>query len=359
MDSRAPRVLVTGVGSNIGQGIVKALRLALPAAHLVGTDASATAGGFFACESAFVLPRASEAGYAAALERAVRSERVELILIGSHAEALVMARLAPALEAATGVRIPVSTPDVVEACVDKWRTVEWLRAGNCRWPRSILGAESSADDLARFADLVGLPLVVKPRDGQGSRGVRVVGDAAELAAAVAATPGAIVQEHIGSDDEEYTVALLADRHGQVQSLTAMRRVLSAGTTVLAETGRFPEVEEEAARIGAVFGLRGPSNVQLRLGSEGPVAFEVNPRFSGTTALRALAGWNDVAAAVRHFLYDEPIVLQPPRAGRVTRHWDEVFVPADEAAAVGHQGTWRASLGSGVRHLSLYPAPKRS
>jgi carbamoyl-phosphate synthase large subunit len=138
----------------------------------------------------------------------------------------------------------------------------------------------------------------------------------------------------------------------------MRRVLSAGTTVLAETGRFPDVEEEAARIGAAFGLRGPSNVQLRRGADGPVAFEVNPRFSGTTALRALAGWNDVGAAVRHYLYGEPIALQPPRAGRITRHWDEVFVPADEAAAASREGTWRASPGSGVRHLSLFPAPRR-
>jgi carbamoyl-phosphate synthase large subunit len=359
MDARTPRVLITGVGSNIGQGIVKALRLEFPAARVVGTDANPTAGGFYACDAAFLLPRANDPEYGAALERVMLAESIELVLSGSHFEPPVLARLRPALEAATGAAVLVSPPDVVDTCVDKWRTVERLRAARgCRWPRTLLGENASAAELDDFARDVGLPLVVKPRDGQGSRDLHIVKSLAALAATVAATPRALVQEHLGSDDEEYTVAILSDEIGRVQALTAMRRVLAAGTTVLAETGHFAEIEAEAARIAAALGLRGPSNVQLRRTERGPVAFEVNPRFSGTTALRALAGWNDVAAAVRHFLYHEPIAMDPPRPGRITRHWDEVFVPMEEADAVLRDGSWRPSPDSGVRHLALYPPPSR-
>jgi len=52
------------------------------------------------------------------------------------------------------------------------------------------------------------------------------------------------------------------------------------------------------------GLRGPCNIQGRWTPEGMLFFEVNPRFTGITHVRALMGYNEVEAAVRMFALGE-------------------------------------------------------
>ncbi len=348
---RNPRVLVTGVGSNVGQGVAKALRAAFPGAFLLGTDCAPLSAGFFALDEGRVLPSADGPGYVAALKEVCLTAGIELVLVASHGEVLAVARARADLEASTSARVVVSAPEAVERCIDKYATVECLRAAGCAFPQSTVDTRPEA--LTGFLSMVGLPVVVKPRRGQGSKRVSVVSSAAQVREACDSTPDPIVQEHLGSTDEEYTVAVLADRDGRVASATAMRRTLSGGTTVVAETGSFPEIVAEAARVAVALGVIGPVNVQMRLTSRGPVTFEVNPRFSGTTGMRALAGWNDAAAVVRHFLWDEAIALAPPRPGRVLRYYDEVFVPEESAHACVTNGGVRADSRRALDVLTLF------
>jgi carbamoyl-phosphate synthase large subunit len=57
-------------------------------------------------------------------------------------------------------------------------------------------------------------------------------------------------------------------------------------------------------------VKGPANIQLRVHSDGTIKiFEVHPRFSGTTSIRAQAGFNEVDLAIRNFLLNEPITRQ--------------------------------------------------
>ncbi len=352
---RAPRALVTGVGSNIGQGVAKALRAAFPDAFIAGTDREALAAGFFALDRGRALPSSEHETYVDRVVEACVEDGIEIVLVGSHGELGPLARARDAIQERSGALVLVSAAARVERCVDKHALVEHLRASGLAHPRSTVDA--SERGLHELAGEVGFPLVVKPRRGQGSHDVRVVADRDQLARAVAGTRDPIVQEHLGSPDEEHTVAVLCDRHGKAGAVTAMRRTLLAGTTVVAETGRFEGVESEAVRVAESLDLVGPVNVQLRTTERGPVTFEVNPRFSGTTGMRALAGWNDVAAAVRHFLDDEPIHLAPPRAGRVVRYYDEAFLPAAWVARCASGGGFvRADDDEPVEVLRLFDSP---
>ena len=74
-------------------------------------------------------------------------------------------------------------------------------------------------------------------------------------------------------------------------------------------GRFVHDDGIAAacqRLATALGSRGPLNVQLRRDGEALLPFEVNPRFSGTVALRALAGVNEVDALIRRELLGEEV-----------------------------------------------------
>ena len=290
--------------------------------------------------------------------RALGDHSVDLVLIGSHAEAPRMARLREELEQRTGAVIAVGPVDAVDAWIDKDRTAQRLRAAGCHYARSIVSSSPRlSHQVVQLVEQIGFPLVVKPRSGQGSRGVGIVRTMDQLERATAALAAPLIQEYLGDEDSEYTTAVLADRAGTIAGTVTMRRQLVAGTTVVAEIGDHPEIAAECRRVIRALGLCGPGNVQMRMTERGPVTFEVNPRFSGTTAMRALAGWNDVAAVVGHYLHGEPMQVGPARPGRVTRFYDEVFVPADEVAEIAATGRWpgesRPERGSGIDSLSLF------
>jgi carbamoyl-phosphate synthase large subunit len=109
--------------------------------------------------------------------------------------------------------------------------------------------------------------------------------------------------------------------------------------VAAELGAFPEVGEVAGAIATALGPLGPCNVQLRIHDGRPVPFEINPRFSGTTALRARMAFNEVEAALVHFVQGMPVPpLEPRTDGVVLRYWNELYVPAeavDQVTRTGH------------------------
>ena len=55
-------------------------------------------------------------------------------------------------------------------------------------------------------------------------------------------------------------------------------------------------------------------------------FEINPRFSGTSGIRYLYGFNDAEMAFEQACLGQPIVQPALRPGVVMRYWNEVHVP---------------------------------
>ena len=95
-------------------------------------------------------------------------------------------------------------------------------------------------------------------------------------------------------------------------------------------GSYPEIAETAVAIAEAIGSRGPINVQGRLTVDGEfVPFEINPRFSASTYLRALAGFNEVDRHVRALCGLAPQTLLEMRAGWYMRGLSEVVVPDSE------------------------------
>jgi len=73
-------------------------------------------------------------------------------------------------------------------------------------------------------------------------------------------------------------------------------------------GDFKEIREFCERISDIVGAEGPLNIQCRKTSNGVIPFEINPRFSGTTSLRSLVGFNELDFLIRYKMYNEI----PPR-----------------------------------------------
>lgn len=320
------QVLVLAVGGNVSQGILKALASCSLPTRVIGTDISEFQMGLYTVDRGYIAPHAAAPGFIDWLVSLCSKERTDVILTGCEPVLRVLAPIRGQIEDATGALCLVCPPEVWTLCDDKYRTRNWLEEQGFLYPAYAAAEDSAAID--RLVGICGFPLIAKPRVGGGASGIFVVQDHEDLAYA-ARKSGYMLEEYLGTDDQEYTVGCFCDRDGVVRGSIAIWRELLAGTTYRAQVGPYPEVRRAACEIVGALHTIGPCNVQMRMTGRGPVCIEINPRFSGTTPIRAAMGFNEVEASLRHFLLGETSVFLPEvTSGVALRYWNELYVPIE-------------------------------
>jgi len=315
-------VLVLGVGGNVSQGILKSLAVSNLRVRVVGACISHLSLGLYTTDRAYVSPPANDPAFIEWLLQVCEAEKVNAILSGVEPVLGVLSQHAAHIKELTGAVCVVSTPECLAISDDKFITCQWLEQNAFNFPLYADGADTIA--LQHLVETCGFPLIAKPRRGKGAHGIFTVHDADDLAY-ITRRGGYVVQECLGDDASEYSVGCFCDRDGQLRGTLALHRELLEGTTYRAEAGDFPMVRAEAERIARALKAMGPCNIQIRVSNNRAVCFEINNRFSGTTPARARLGFNEVEAALRHFVLNEPAVDLPLITnGVMLRYWNEMY-----------------------------------
>jgi carbamoyl-phosphate synthase large subunit len=317
------KVLVTGAGALLGQGILRALKRSSAEIEVACADPSPLSAGLYWTDEAYLLKMASDPDYISRLGEVLARAKPDILIPGTDSELSVLAAHRDRLLAEFGTQVLVSDARAVAIADDKFMTFEFLRDSGFPAPPSARGEDGEAiDELVRTT---GFPLVVKPRTGARSVGVSIVGSRRELDQALKNRSGLVVQECVGDDSDEYTASVLVF-DGEAKASIVMRRDLRDGNTYRAFSGAYPELNTEVKRFGVALNPFGPANFQFRLDSQGRACvFEINCRFSGATPLRALVGFNEVEMCLLHILRNEPIVEPEVQEATILRHWSETLV----------------------------------
>jgi len=329
-------VMVTGVGSNIGQGIIKALNLSSLNCKIIGTDYHPLAAGLFRCDKGYLVPPAASENWLDKIVEICNRELVDAILIGSDGEVPFFSINKSEIVKATSAIVLVCNPRIVEFCHDKWKTFEFLSRYDIDLPKTCLNKPESVKDLKKQ---VGFPLVVKPRVGAGSNDIHVVHNERQLEFVLTCAKESIVQEYL--DGDEYTSGIFLDKESNFKGIISMKRELTFGTTYRAVVGDSQEVNDQIVRVSKILsrhGAIGSINIQSRCVNGRVYIFEINPRFSGTTAFRSYLNFNEVEAVLKNFLLGEEVYELRPSTGVIMRYWDEIYTSMEEAKcleAVGH------------------------
>ena len=134
------------------------------------------------------------------------------------------------------------------------------------------------------------PLLVKIREGFGSRHIYRAADAEELAFFVRHTPvDSMVQEMCLG--EEFSIDVFCDLEGRCLNAIARTMIQSKGGESIKGTSILDfELIEHACRVAETIGIVGPACVQCFREPDGalPVT-DVNPRFGGAFPLPLAAG----------------------------------------------------------------------
>jgi carbamoyl-phosphate synthase large subunit len=321
------RVLVTGAGSGVGQGIIKALHIAKLPLVIIGGDIQPMHAAFFRTDEAMIIPKVEEKNALEIFCGLIKKQRIDVLMVGSEFELEFFAEHKGDIEAGTNCLIVASPLETVRMANDKWLTAEFLRKAGLPYPESFLArnAEEAKAECGRW----GYPVLIKPRRGTSSRHVHIVHDAVELSYLYPRVPAPMIQRLLGTPskelDNEYTCSVFKCRGGNILGPFTARRTLRGGDSWIVEVKQFEVVASLLKRIAKNLPMMGTLNVQLMMGDRGPIPFEFNARFSGTTHIRAHFGFNEPEFTIRDYYLKESLEKPKIQAGLALRYNEEVFL----------------------------------
>lgn len=325
------RVLITAIGgSGHGEQVLKALKLSqLLNLRLFGTDSSTICPQQKQVEKFFVLPSADSPLYKTELFEILKENDIDVLIHGSEAELKVFLEIREELEA-LGVLLLINSSDVIKTCMNKEKTFLVLNKLGFSTPHF-----QSIRTFAEIDEIDWFPVVVKPNLGSGgSANVYICQSTKELQNLSHylhledSEISFMIQEYVGTPENEYTFGVLSTLDGKLIDSIGVHRLLRSQLNIKTKVknrtnrselgpnlvissgvshgsvGRFSEVSYQCEEIAAALESCGPLNIQFRLVGGKVQVFEINPRFSGTTSIRAMAGFNEPEILIRHHLLRE-------------------------------------------------------
>ena len=341
------RVLVTGAGSGVGQGIIKSLRLSGLDITVIAADIAPTNAGLYFCDEAILIPRLEDDGAFDILAEILQSSKIDVLMVGSEYDLNFFSRHQLRLQELTDALIIVSPWNTVRIADDKWLTAEFLKQHGLPYAEALIpDSEREAVELAKS---LGYPLILKSRSGTSARHVYLCEDEADLVSSFKLTPMPMLQKLINKPSSElnfeYTCSVFKDQGGNILGPFTSRRTLKSGTSWQIEVAHFDVAADLCLAVASKIDFMGSLNIQLMVNEFGdPIPFEFNARFSGTTAVRAHFGFNEPEMALRSFYYNQKLDKPLITSGVAFRYYEEVFIDGLSAneLAEGHVRGQRAA-----------------
>lgn len=341
------RIMVTGVGG--APGFDLAVSLLRRGIEVIGMDADPLAPGLLIPG---IIPRvasgADSPAYPAELLGLCRELRPAALFSTVEQELPALIRMRDDL-AGLGVRTWLPDAHGAQACTDKAAFGTALTRHGLPVPRTWLPPE-----IGQVPD--GIPLVVKPRHGQGSKGVHFCRERRQAAVLCELAPDPVIQEHVPG--REFTADCLAGRDGRASVILRWRLLVKGGLSVVSATFGDQETTGLVRRVLAAIGAAGPCCVQGIIGedrSRPRVQFiEANARFAGAFRVSEEAGADLVGQALNG-MFGAPVdhaALAYQPGIYLTKYTETLAAGPRPAAPAGHRagehqaaregaGTWTA------------------
>lgn len=301
-------ILVTGIGGNVGQGILRNIRQTYPWITLVGTNSEALSAGNHLCQKAYQVPFSTTPEYLPTITEICQRERVDLIVPSTDYEAYYLSASLPDLP-----RVACSPQESTGLFLNKRLTAEAFVERDIPFARTTVPSKY----IGQYGDIV-----IKPAAGRGSRDIHI------NPTDIASFPDDYVVQELLTGPE-ITVAFYVTRSGEMIGFIALRRQLTNGWTDRCEvTFEYDEtIRDLIARITDNFVVRGSCNIQGIATTTGAlIPFEINCRISGTNSIRAQFGFEDVRYTVEEYCFNRKPPPPQVKAGAAVRILMDVIYP---------------------------------
>lgn len=294
-------IVVTGVGAIIGQGIIRSLRLSSYNVRIIGIDRNPLTAGTYLCDAFEVKPSVDEGDslYLDFWKNLISKYDIALILPGLEQDMYFLNTQRSWFDE-LGTAVALNSAALIDQTADKWIFGQILTSIGYTTIPSVC-----TNDWQEMNNTLGPPpFLLKPRHGNGSRGIIKIEDPDDIGYwnKKMVAPW-MLQRIVGNDEQEFTVGVFGLGNGQYLGPIIFRRRLSAmGNTVEAEVSRNTLISTAVLQLCTHFKPIGPTNLQFRI--EGDIAYllEINPRFSSSNSLRSAFGFNEAEMAIDYYVH---------------------------------------------------------
>lgn len=318
-------ILIMAAGSPLGQSIYKALTISKLSLNLHLADIGEMAAGFYLNDNVTnsILPLVKSDNYFSELKSVINQFNIDVIFPVISVEHDFFARH---IDYFKSQHIKVITPEdgLYNLCNDKYLSMTFLRNKGIKAPDTVL-----CEDEEQFHSFLlrnKFPVIMKPRFGASSNNVFVLEDHKRLLAIAAAFPKDyfVVQEFLPAD-EEYTVGVYMTKDRRFKQSFVLRRELKFGLSYKGEVVLNKQISDYCLAVCSALGMYYSTNVQLRIKGGKPYAFEINPRLSSTTSVRAHFGFNEPEMIIWELFCNISEYKCRVRTGKFMRYWEEVYI----------------------------------
>lgn len=310
------KVLVTGIGGNVGQGIVRNIRALKMPIIIAGCNVIEFSAGNHLCDVFFKVPFAYDTEFIPEIVKIVEQEKIDLIIPSTDYEVYYLAKFRHCIPC----EIAASGEETAGIYLDKYKSYLHHGEYNIPFAKSFLPSEYDSS----FTEYI-----VKPREGRGSRGLflnppSIAGFSDEY----------MVQELFKG--KEITTAFYVNKRKALHGFINLERKLENGATNECRVNRDydAQLEQILNRIIQHADIRGSANLQSIVTAEGNIVpFEINCRISGTNSIRSNFGFEDVRYTIEEYLYNQPLTVPHIIDGIAIRIMMDVIYPNQKDGAL--------------------------
>jgi carbamoyl-phosphate synthase large subunit len=278
------RILLSSIGRR--GYLVKYFKEAVGGSGQVwGADTSVYAPAFQYCDKVILLPKVEEDGYVNELLTLCVENKIDMIVPLIDPELEVLGRHYDKFRS-NGIMVAVSPIKTIEITFDKYQTYLHAKQAGIQVPETVTTIEDALKLIGE--EKLSWPVMVKPRKGSASMSVYKCSNQEELQLAFRNCPEPLIQQFLSGDEYGYDLFCDID-FKPISVFCKLKLAMRAGETDKAVSINDKNLIDLGEKIARAFPLFGPVDVDVKVGSNGPMLLEVNPRFGGGYPCSHLCG----------------------------------------------------------------------
>jgi nucleoside-diphosphate-sugar epimerase len=310
-------VLITCIGSGVGQSAIDALNLKKDNYRIIGCDGNRNLYATALVDEFVYMPYIAKEEYTKYVLDLCLKHKADVLIPGHDFELALFSKDIEIFNQA-GIIVIVSEPTLIEISRNKQKWHDFFVEHHVNIVPTL-----SVKEFMEKPDSSILPAIVKPAGGSASQGITIVNSLSDLDGLKEED---IIQPYLFplESDENYesiisavkkgqflqkseiSIQLIFNRKYEFSGMFISKNTLKNGIPVFVDPihpDEFSYIDEimKFVPILEKHKVKGPVNIQGRITPKGLFFFEMNMRFTGITGNRALLGFNEVDFLVQNFL----------------------------------------------------------
>jgi len=140
-------------------------------AKVFTADCNKYAPALYNADDFFILPHLDKSNYIDELLKLCLNNQIKTIVSLNDKELPILAKEKDNFNK-RGIKVIISNPEVIEICYDKYKTYNFLRDNQFPFPKTFVCVENVLNEIKQGN--LNFPLLIKPRRGSASQGIKKV-----------------------------------------------------------------------------------------------------------------------------------------------------------------------------------------